>query len=323
MTPFRHQGSRILIIRPGALGDTLLALPAIRALRRAAGPEARLEVVGYPAWLELALNPLHADAAHSIDRGLFAGLFGPALQHEIRRFLAGFSLVVAWCHDREGWLASTLRQAAVDCLQAAPYPSPTDPAHATDHLLRTLTAVGIEAPEPSTPELSLPDEARVAARGFLRERRMAPGEFLAVHPGSGSPSKDWSPERFARVAERARTAGLKPLLVCGEADRDSVGALLSRLAFEPPLAAELDVLKLAAVLEEAAAYVGNDSGVTHLAAATGVPTVALFGPSDPRIWAPRGPRVAVLAHETDPDSVWGVVQSSMVSPPTFPLSPGV
>lgn len=310
-------------MRPGALGDTLLALPAIRALRRAAGPRARLEVVGYPVWLKLALNPLHADVAHSIDRPLFAGLVAPALRGEIRRFLAGFSLVVAWCHDREGWLATTLKDARVDYLQTAPYPPEGDAIHSCDHLLRSLVALGIEAPVPGAPELVLPDGARIAARSFLKEKGLAPARFVALHPGSGSRTKNWPAAGFARVAERARAAGLEVLVLSGEADRGPVGELLARLAGNPPVANELDIMTVAAVLSEAAAYVGNDSGITHLAAATGIPTAALFGPTDPRRWAPRGPRVRVIArsHETDADRVWNELES-MGFPPSFRLRNG-
>jgi heptosyltransferase-3 len=316
MALYSLQASSILVLRPGALGDTVLALPAIRALRRAAGRSAVLEVVGYKAWLELALNALHADRAHSIDLPLFAGLYGPAFGEEIRRFLARFSLVVAWCYDRDGWLGSLLQDAGVRHIRADPYPAEGERTHATDHLLGTLEELGIDAPRGSAPELVISAEARRAAQEILAGADLLGRPFLALHPGSGSPAKNWPPPCFASVAAKARAAGLGVLLIRGEADQEPVEAVVDRLDRRPPVAEGLPVKTLAALLGFAAAYLGNDSGVTHLAAATGTPTLALFGPTDPGRWGPRGPQVLILAGPKAEASVWTALEA-MVFPPSL------
>jgi heptosyltransferase-2 len=115
-----------------------------------------------------------------------------------------------------------------------------------------------------------------------------PPRFLAVHPGSGSPAKNWPASRFAE-AVRALSPGRGWLLVSGPADADAAGAL----AGEPGgvHARELPPRLLGALLSRAGLFLGNDSGVTHLAAAFGAPTLALFGPTDPAQWAPAGATV--------------------------------
>jgi heptosyltransferase-3 len=103
-----------------------------------------------------------------------------------------------------------------------------------------------------------------------------------IHPFAGSPKKRWPLERFQELAERL--ARRMPVEWCAGPEDELPGAR----RFE-------DLYELACWLAAARIYIGNDSGPTHLAAAVGTPVVALFGPSDPVVWAPRGPRVAIAA----------------------------
>jgi heptosyltransferase-3 len=92
--------------------------------------------------------------------------------------------------------------------------------------------------------------------------------------------------------------GLRPVLVQGPADEEAVAMVLGTIGGDvPPVLSGLPVCDLAALLSLCAAYLGNDSGVTHLAAAAGTPAVALFGPTDPAVWGPRGPRATILRGE--------------------------
>jgi ADP-heptose:LPS heptosyltransferase len=132
----------------------------------------------------------------------------------------------------------------------------------------------------------------------LRARGIDGGKFMAIHPGSGSPKKNWSPEGFVQVARSVcERTGMKLLVVSGPAedeDKDA-GALRAALAgLADAWLGRPGLTLLAGVLAHAAVYLGNDSGVSHLAAAVGAPTVAVFGPTDPTLWAPRGRCVRVL-----------------------------
>jgi len=137
--------------------------------------------------------------------------------------------------------------------------------------------------------------------GFDRLRAF--GSHVAIlHPGSGGMKKRWPLTGFLELAKRLKEDGrITPLLMLGEADQDLMDEL-NALGKPWPMLFGLSLCDVAGVLSCASLYVGNDSGVTHLAAAVGVRTVALFGPSDPAIWGPRGSHVSVC-RPAHPDHV--------------------
>jgi ADP-heptose:LPS heptosyltransferase len=150
-----------------------------------------------------------------------------------------------------------------------------------------LTGLGLDT------DAAAPVQAPSAEEAGLARELVAglPRRFLAVHPGSGSPTKNWPADRYADLVARV-SSGCPWLLVEGPADAEAARALRGipgavRLRETPSRV-------LGAVLSLAGAYVGNDSGVSHLAAAWGAPTVALFGPTDPRLWAPEAPAGKVI-----------------------------
>ena len=166
-------------------------------------------------------------------------------------------------------------------------PTPTGNVHASEWLVRPLEALGLTAPHDL--DLILPTEAETAEARKLLDR--LPDGFVAVHPGSGSPRKNWPPERFASLLD-VMAAERPWLLVEGPADADAVAVVARRPG--AVLARGLTARVLGAVLARAGLFVGHDSGLSHLAASWGAPTLALFGPTDPSVWAPVGPRVRVV-----------------------------
>jgi ADP-heptose:LPS heptosyltransferase len=140
-------------------------------------------------------------------------------------------------------------------------------------------------------------EEQTAALRRLGLTAAPPQGFLALHPGSGGRSKCWPVERFLQLARQAQREDYTPVVFLGPADDECRRAIqaASRVPAPPGflLADSLPLREVLALLALARAYVGNDSGVTHLAARAG-PTLALFGPTDPRVWRPLGPAVRVL-----------------------------
>ena len=282
---------RVLAIRSGALGDTIVALPAIAALSRTA---AGVEVVGTAPYVELALGPGLAARTHSVDRAMFRALFHDGAEEaELLDFLGLFDRVVAW--SRLPLLAAKLKGIGVELIQSTPLPP--DGVHASDHLMEALAPLGINGPAP-LPSIHI-DEG---ITGF-------PSKFVAIHPSSGSASKNWAPEHFEELARLVRTAGLDVVWIQGEADKSVVPELARQVPGR--LARELPLQELAAVLAASAAFVGNDSGVSHLAAAVGAPTVALFRATEPAQWAPRGPTVHIANAGASPEAVWGFASGLM------------
>jgi ADP-heptose:LPS heptosyltransferase len=182
-------------------------------------------------------------------------------------------------------LLARLRPFATDVFSHSPHPEPRQ--HASRWLAEPVRRLGGDpAPQPPTLLFSADEHRRAVAVA----PSLAPG-FLAVHPGSGSATKNWPAERFAALVQ-AHGSGRRWLLVIGPADEDAA-APLRGLPGAVPLG-NVPVRVLGALLARAGLYVGNDSGVSHLAAAAGAPTLALFGPTDPAVWGPVGPLVETV-----------------------------
>lgn len=289
---------RLLVVRGGALGDFVLGLPALHALRRAF-PGASLELIAPAAVLPLASQLV--DVATPLERAEVAYLFlgGEGLPGEVVGRYRDLDLVVVWLSDPDGSVRGSFQRLGARRLLWAP-PIPSGPGrHAADHLLDTLGPLGIPGVvDAATPSVAVP---RDRASALLRRPGVDPGRPpVAVHPGSGGDWKRWPAERFARVADGLLAAGREVVLIQGPADERAVAEVVAAVREgRPEVASGQDVEELAALLSLCSCYLGNDSGVTHLAAAVGTPTVALFGPTDPSVWGPRGRRVAVLRGEVE------------------------
>jgi ADP-heptose:LPS heptosyltransferase len=286
-------GRRILAFRAGGLGDTILAVPALSALRSRTGPSGTLELVGSEPYVHLLASAELASAVHGIDRARFRALFDERAGD--RELLARFELVVAW--SGLPLLRRMAGDLGLDVIEAPPHPPPG--VHASDHLYGALAPWGIEGRAPA-PALPLSREGCLEAEEFLARAGLRAGRFIAIHPASGSARKNWAAERFEALVRILQSEGLEWVWIEGEADRGVVSDLLRRI---PGPVARLALPSLACLLARASMFFGNDSGVTHLAASVGAPTVALFGPTDPRIWAPRG-LVVVHDFDTSPEAVW-------------------
>lgn len=277
--PFR----RALVIRGGALGDFLLTLPVLASLREAA-PGGRVELLAYPAVASLARTAGLADDARSIEYGALAGFFarGTVLEPGLREFFARFDLVLSYLYDPDGIFEENVRAFGSARFIGGPH-RPGETSHAIDQLAAPLAALG------------LPLAARAVRLGLPPARAGAP--LIALHPGSGSPAKNWPAANWRSVAAEllASHPGARLAIISGESDAAAVEVL--RGTGGPDRAEHWDNLPLAdlaARLAGADLYLGHDTGVSHLAAAAGAPCLLLFGPSDPGVWAPPHEGVRIL-----------------------------
>lgn len=286
--------ARFLVLRGGAIGDFILTLPALRALRTR-WPDAWIEVIGYPYVANLALAAGLVDRVDSLDRAGIARFFSalPDFPPDQVTYIRSFDFIISYLHDPAGIVRENLLLAGA---RKVLYGSPiVERGHAIEHLMKPLESLAIYA-DNDRPILDIPVEQRENGRRRLSEQRLAE-PVLALHPGSGSPKKNWPTDRFVELAREAgRRFGLSPFYLLGEADRE-IAAHLERADPAAVVLRETSLAQVAAVLSACRMYVGNDSGITHLAAAVGVPVVALFGPSDETCWGPRGPSVRVLKAE--------------------------
>ena len=200
-------------------------------------------------------------------------------------------------------------------------PSPGTGRHVSRHLLETLAPLGpLPAGLPSV-RLGATEASRAVAGTWLAARGLGPAEALVLQPGAGSPTKVWP--GFAVLADRLRAAGLPLVALAGPSDGPVVQALLEvGVLEEERLVRDWALPEVAALLSLARAVVGNDSGPTHLAAVVGCPTVALFGPTDPAVWAPLGAHVRVIAGSPG-GAPWGDVDRVVAALQALLAAPGV
>jgi heptosyltransferase-3 len=239
----------------------------------------------------LGEGPADAPRLLSWDRADMAALLTPGGVESGRLAdeLSGFDAAVAYTRNRD--LVRNLGRRIPRVVAHDPWP-PAEAGHASQWLARPLAALGLDVTAELPPPCSASPEEAGAAAALASELGPA---FIAVHPGSGSQEKNWPAARFASLV-RALAVGAPWLLVEGPADAAAVAPLT---AVPGGLGAHgLPIRALGALLAQARLYVGNDSGVSHLAAAWGSPTLVLFGPTAPAVWAPQGERVVVVRSPT-------------------------
>lgn len=263
----------ILVLRGGALGDLIVTLPALAALRRT-WPDARIELVGNPTAAQLARDRGLLDAVHSQHAAQWQALYRAApLPTGLAGWLAAFDLVISYWPDPALELRAHFpRHAAQTFLSAAALPVR---APAAAHYCGPLAELGV-----ATPEFVYPLAAHRPQT-----------KLVALHPGSGSAAKNWSLDRWAELARTLRdNIGADLVVLTGEADAEAAKALtgIGAALHDRPLE------ELVSTLSRASLFVGHDSGISHLAAACGAPCVLLFGPTDPAVWAPPTPRVRII-----------------------------
>ncbi|HEY8241534.1 MAG TPA: glycosyltransferase family 9 protein [Kiritimatiellia bacterium] len=299
---------KFVVLRGGAIGDFIVTLPALRLVRER-WPDAHLELVGYPHVARLALTAGLVDEIQSLDTAHIARFFSlrPSFPDDQRAYIESFDIVFLFLHDPDGTVRENLRLAGA---RQVVYASPiVQDLHAADHFTKSLESLALYGTG-AAPELPWPQDCLSQGRAALAAMGVE-GRALAIHPGSGSAKKNWPVARYAELALRARASGFAPFFILGEVEQESrMEAALDAAAPGVPRVARAELSDVASLLAASERYVGNDSGVTHLAAALGLPVVALFGPSDQALWAPRGKRVRVLAAPARDlggiavDSVW-------------------
>ena len=289
--------SRELIIRGGAVGDFVLTLPVFAALRHRE-PGGSIEILGYPAIAEMAVGRRHADAVRRVDAPEWAPLFSRngRLGEAERAYLAGFDSV--WCvwPDGDGVLAENLRNAgARNAVCVNPMPPESHDGHVTDFVARQCERAGLPVPY-RDPQLFPSRSDHLWAESFMRVTGAGSKPLLGLHIGSGSPRKNWPLAAFVEVAAHwvTRRNG-HVLLTVGPADEERHRAFREQAVQDGVFALRSESLpKVAACLSLCEAVMGNDSGILHMAAALSRPTLTLFGPTNPEVWRPRGPRSRFL-----------------------------
>ncbi|MCX6552030.1 MAG: lipopolysaccharide heptosyltransferase II [Acidobacteria bacterium] len=304
----------VLVFAPNWLGDVVMALPALADVRRHVGG-ARLVVAARASVAGVWPCVPGVDGVVTFERRPGSGtltriaedvrlvkavgadlaiLLPNSFHSALVAFRAGIADRRGYRGDGRGWL---LTRAVA---------RPREAVHQVDYYRRLVAALGITNGD-REPRLAVPAGALDAARGLLAEAGWTPGvPLVGMAPGAAyGGAKRWPPERFAEIARRLSQARQAACVVLGSAhDAATAWAIERELGkigggtsasrvFN--LVGRTDLPQLAGVLAQCAAFLSNDSGAMHLAAAVGVPVVALFGPTDERATAPVASRVTVLS----------------------------
>lgn len=273
--------ARILVVHTGGIGDFLLACPSIQRLAEQ-GP---VTLLGRKERLELAVAGRIAEEAHDLGAVGFESLFSEP-NDRLRTFLSPFTRAVVWMKDDDGLIQSGLKACGIPDLRVEPGLPPNNwQQHASTYYTARLGM-------PEMPPLRLALDAKPPARDVI------------IHAGSGSPTKNWPLENFLAVASWLKERGRSVSWCLGPAERESPPFKAWKPSDDEELLPACSLVGLAGILANTALYIGNDGGITHLAAAVDCTTIALFGPTDPLIWGPLGENVVILR-----DAPWPSVET--------------
>lgn len=268
------------MLHPGALGDVLLAVPALRTLRRAA-PGVPLRLAAQPRIGTLLARLGLVDESLAFDGLGLEALFVEDRATPTVEAIERAGRVVCWFGARDEVFVRRLRALAPEAVVASPIPA--GGRAVWQHL---LASVGGEE-EASCEPAAVPDRLEEEGRRALMDAGWdGTAPLVVVHPGAGGVAKRWPAEGFARVlAALVEHRGVGIVVHEGPADREAVAQLLARLAGSPILLRDPPLPSLAGALRLARGYLGNDCGVSHLAAAVGVPSLVLFAAAN-LAWRP-------------------------------------
>jgi ADP-heptose:LPS heptosyltransferase len=284
---------QILVIHPGALGDIILSLPALGILRAHFGG-ARI-ILAANADYASAVAAGYADQILSVSSLPLYRLHGfDSIPPEDRLWWRSYDRVVSWTGFGNETFARQLTQIHPCVLISAWRPDDSEQRHVSRLFADSLRPWLVLPHTLPPPVISIDSTLRQAGVTWLREQGMGGGRSLiALHPGAGSTPKRWPLRCFLDLAQRLRQLG--SLLIMEGPAETGLGCELARtIGTGAYLASQLPLHILSAVLSQCRAFVGCDSGITHLAAGLQIPCVALFGPSRPEHWAPQGSHVSVL-----------------------------
>jgi ADP-heptose:LPS heptosyltransferase len=278
---------RVLVIFPGALGDLMCLMPALAAISRR-HPGALVELMARVELARFVAGRSVVARAHSIDAREVGALFGDETSGDARQFFGEFDRIYSFFASDDARFRERLA-ATSDAEVSFHSFRPGGEGHVSQGYLK---AVGEDASmldariEPTSDDL--------AAARVLLESRCDVSNLIVIFPGSGSLAKNWPADKFTALAstlsKRASVA-----VIIGPAE-----AAIEPIFREAGVAVlkDLELPTVAAIASIASAFVGNDSGVAHLAAAVGATGVVIFGPTDPVRWRPIGSgRIDILRRE--------------------------
>ncbi len=289
----------ILVIKLRHIGDVLLATPVLRALREAY-PSAKITMLVNRGTEGVLVHNPDVNEVLCLEKGTWGAQL--AFVQKLRR--RGFDCIVDLTDGDRSAFVSLASGAQLRVGFNAEHrwrgllyshvakPRPAD-RHRVEYDLCALRALGVD-PKPTTPAVHVTPAEEAVVGAWLTEQGLAPSSdsplLILLQPGARYSLKVWPHDRFARLADRLAERFSCRILLGGDQREREVAEQVAREAHCAPkvVAGRFSLLQFAALMKRCALFVGNDGGAMHIAAAIGTPVVALFGPTYPQRWGPRG-----------------------------------
>lgn len=277
----------ILVLFPGSLGDLICALPAIESIAKDTSRKLVLAARGEALALASALP--YVEASLSLEGRMFSQLFSSSVapSAEAGHFFSSFAEIISWYGYAHSEVVENLRSLSAGNLQSFPFFSGQKDGHAVGYYLQCLGKTIL-----CCPSLTIPKDVTAWGEQYWREQGWDTTlPVLVLHPGSGGKKKRWDTEGFRQITLWWKSRGNgQALVLLGPMETGE----LEQWKLVGDVACGFSLWQIAALLSRATLYVGNDSGVSHLAGAVGGRGVVVFGPTNPEQWRPLGGGLQVI-----------------------------
>ena len=291
----KRSTGRIFIHHDGALGDTLLSLPCIRRIREKA---TFVHVAARKDIADFLMSGGVVDETSSSDSALYSSLYADAPSEVVKRFLSGFDSAYVFSVNADSLLSATIRHEVQDTKTIVTIPPQGSSVHISEYRLRQCGFSVEKATEMEM--LHISEEIMTYAYEFLEKTRFRNGQdfLITIHPGSGGKRKCWPWDQYdALIRMIMREPRFFVLVLSGPAEDRETVSLLSALGIHSDRIIHMHnepLIRTASLLALSDFYLGNDSGISHLAGILQCRGIVLFGPTDPGLWRPPGDSLDVL-----------------------------
>ena len=285
---------KLLIIHQGALGDIVSIFPAIIRLKE---KFCRIDTICKKSIGELASSLKLIDKFYPIEAAFFSSVFSGKADPRIVDIFRSHDEIILFSYslELENIISGMVNR---KIYRIHPRPDASLEIHILNHVLDRLAENGLirkanwDAARTENDYFTWLPEHKTATLVHDRSK-------ILIHPGSGSARKNWAPSNFIKIFKKIESLGMNPEIILGPAEHNLSEIFARSLPAGSKIHMLTDLLDLVTMLKQSGGYIGNDSGISHLAAFTGIPTVVIFGPSSPKRWKPFGRLVEVLRPETD------------------------
>jgi predicted lipopolysaccharide heptosyltransferase III len=287
---------RVLVVRLRSIGDTVLATPSLYALRRFL-PDAQIDIL-LESWVAPVLEGLsEVDNIITVERG------STAARARVARHLRASRYDVAY--NLHGGTTATLLMRAAGAKHRVGFssyqysrllnhaaPAPTElwgqeKTHSVEQQLALLGWTGVPVSDRPRTRLAVTEKAKASVALRLRAAQVDDVKPLAlIHPAAAFDTKQWATSNFARVAEDLSSRGLKVVAIAAPNEKQVITELIENSAAHVAAFTDLSLPEVTALAARSRLFVGNDSGIAHMAAAVGTPSVVIFGSSNVAHWRP-------------------------------------